>query len=148
MDQSVTHLTYNGSNLCQDTNFRFFYFSSFPPDKFRYTGMLVSRSCDDRLLPNPFQFISHPTIGPRYLDRCSEGPTVGVRFPEGARVFFFTASGPALGLNQPSTQWVPQALSPGLNIRSLKLTTHLHLMPRSGMVELYLHTLMSPWHGA
>jgi hypothetical protein len=38
---------------------------------------------------------------------------------------------------QPPIQWVPGAFSLGV-----KLTTHLHLLPRSRMVELYLHSLI------
>jgi hypothetical protein len=43
-------------------------------------------------------------------------------------------SRPALMPAQPSLQWVPGVLSP-----EVKLTTHLHLVPRSRMMELYLH---------
>jgi hypothetical protein len=41
---------------------------------------------------------------------------------------------PALGSTQLLLQHVPFSLSPGVN-----LTTHLHLVPRSRMVELYDH---------
>jgi hypothetical protein len=50
-------------------------------------------------------------------------------------VLYSTASRSALLLNQPSIQWVTGVLSPGL-----KLTDNLHLVPRSRMVELYLHS--------
>jgi hypothetical protein len=39
----------------------------------------------------------------------------------------------SLGPTEPPVQWVPGVKRPGL-----KLTTHLHIMPRSGIVELYL----------
>jgi hypothetical protein len=39
-------------------------------------------------------------------------------------------------------QWVPGALSAGIKSQVVKLTTHLHVMPRSRMVELYLHSLI------
>jgi hypothetical protein len=42
-----------------------------------------------------------------------------------------TASRTALGPTQPLIQWVPWALSLGWSGRSVKLTTHLHLLPRS-----------------
>jgi hypothetical protein len=42
----------------------------------------------------------------------------------------FTASRTALGPTQPRIQWVPGALSLGVKRRGVKLTTHLHLVPR------------------
>jgi hypothetical protein len=36
----------------------------------------------------------------------------------------------------------------GQSGRDMKLTTHLHLVPRSRMVELYFHSPMSSWHSA
>jgi hypothetical protein len=44
-----------------------------------------------------------------------------------------TSSRPALGPTQPPIQWVPGALSLGVKRRGVKLTTHLHLTPRSRM---------------
>jgi hypothetical protein len=38
-----------------------------------------------------------------------------------------------MGPNQPPIQWVPGALSLGQNGQGVKLTTHLHLVPRSRM---------------
>jgi hypothetical protein len=49
--------------------------------------------------------------------------------------FFFTASRPAVGPTPPPIQWIPGVLFP-----RVKLATHLYLVPRSGMVELYLHS--------
>jgi hypothetical protein len=61
--------------------------------------------------------------------------------PDMDRDFAYPApSRPALGPTQPPVQWVPGALSLGVNGRVVKLTTHLHLVPRSRMVELYLHS--------
>jgi hypothetical protein len=37
-------------------------------------------------------------------------------------------------------QWVRGDLSPGSSGRSVKLTTHLQLLPKSRMMELYLHS--------
>jgi hypothetical protein len=48
---------------------------------------------------------------------------------------YSTASKLTLGPTQLHIQWVPGFLSPGV-----KLTTHLHLLPRSRIVELYLHS--------
>jgi hypothetical protein len=57
------------------------------------------------------------------------------------KIFLFSiASRPAVGPTQPPIQWVPWALSPGGKRQGVKLTTHLHLVPRSRMVELYLHS--------
>jgi hypothetical protein len=46
---------------------------------------------------------------------------------------FTTASRTALGPTQPPIQWVPGALSLGVKRPGVKLTTHLHLVPRSRM---------------
>jgi hypothetical protein len=50
-----------------------------------------------------------------------------------SKIFVFIASRPALGPTQPPIQW----LFPGLGV---KLPTYLHLVLRSRMVELYLHS--------
>jgi len=44
-----------------------------------------------------------------------------------------TASGLALGPPQSPIQRAPGALSPGSSVRGVKLTTHIHLMPRLRM---------------
>jgi hypothetical protein len=51
---------------------------------------------------------------------------VGVRVPVGWRIFY-TSSRPVLGPTQPPIQWVP-----GRSPWSVKLTTYLQLVPRSG----------------
>jgi hypothetical protein len=51
-----------------------------------------------------------------------------------------TESRLALGPTQPPIQWIPGALSRGVNGRGMKPTTHLHLLPKLRMVELYLHS--------
>jgi hypothetical protein len=57
------------------------------------------------------------------------------------KIFLFSAaSRPALGSNQSPIKWAPEALSAGIKYRRVKLTTYLHLVPRSRMVELYLHS--------
>jgi hypothetical protein len=56
----------------------------------------------------------------------------GFESREGLGIFLFTtASRLALGTTQPPIQWVPGALSLGVKRPGLKLTTHLHLVPRS-----------------
>jgi hypothetical protein len=54
---------------------------------------------------------------------------VGVRVPVGSRIFS-TTSRPALPPTQPPIQWVPGVPFPGVK-RSVKLSTHLQLVPRS-----------------
>jgi hypothetical protein len=62
--------------------------------------------------------------------------------PDRGKIFLFsTASRSALRPTQPYIQWVLEANSPGVKWdKGLKLTTHLHVMPRSRMVKLYLHS--------
>jgi hypothetical protein len=58
------------------------------------------------------------------------GWTTGVRFRARAmQGYFFCATMPT----QPPIQWVPGAISPGVGSRGVKLTTHLHLVPRLRM---------------
>jgi hypothetical protein len=60
---------------------------------------------------------------------------------QGQEIYLFsTASRPALGPTQPPKQWVPGALSLGVKRQRIEADhTYLHLVPRSRMVELYLH---------
>jgi hypothetical protein len=53
---------------------------------------------------------------------------------------FSTSSTPALEPTQPLIQWVPGIFSRGYSGRSVKLTTHLHLVPRLRMAELYINS--------
>jgi hypothetical protein len=55
----------------------------------------------------------------------------GFESRRGLVIFLFTASRLALWPTQPPIQWVRGAFSWGLSDRSVKLTTHLHLVPRS-----------------
>jgi hypothetical protein len=57
---------------------------------------------------------------------------------KGKIVLFSVASTPALGPTQP-IQWVLGAPFSGIKRQGVKLTTYLHLVRRSEMVELYLH---------
>jgi hypothetical protein len=57
--------------------------------------------------------------------------------PVRGKIFLFSiAPGPALEPIQSHIQWIPVAVSPGQSGRGVKLTTYLHLVPRSRMVEL------------
>jgi hypothetical protein len=58
--------------------------------------------------------------------------------PGGSKISFFFPLRPyqLLSLIQPPIQWVP-AKQGG---QGLKLTTHLHLVSRSRMVKIYLHS--------
>jgi hypothetical protein len=64
--------------------------------------------------------------------------------PGSDKIFLFSiSSGPALGPNQPPTQWLSGSLSLRGNGWGVKMTTHLHLVPRSRIVELYFHSSIS-----
>jgi hypothetical protein len=77
---------------------------------------------------------------------CDRGSRV--RFPTGLGIFLFTtASRMALGPTQPPIQWVPGALSLGLKRLGVKLTTHLHLVPRSKNEWSYTSTPPVRLHG-
>jgi hypothetical protein len=77
--------------------------------------------------------------GAELLSRCSNGlrdgrPTFDSW--QGQEIFPFTiASRPVMGPIQPPIQWTTGAISSGV-----KLTIHHRLVPRSRMVELYLHS--------
>jgi hypothetical protein len=67
------------------------------------------------------------------------GWTARVRIPAVSNLFLFcTDSRPALGLSQPLIQWVSGAFSP--RVIRLGREAHLHPMPRSRTIELYLHS--------
>jgi hypothetical protein len=53
----------------------------------------------------------------------------------------YLVSRPTLRPIQPPLQWIPGAISPGVN-RPGHEADHSHLVQRSGMVELYLHSSM------
>jgi hypothetical protein len=66
---------------------------------------------------------------------------IGVRFLMGRRIFLSTtASRPALEPTQPPIQWVQGVFLWGLNARVVKLTTHIHLVPRSKNAWSYTST--------
>jgi hypothetical protein len=64
-----------------------------------------------------------------------QGPT-----PGRGKIFLFIVSRPASRTTQPSIQWVPGLISPGSSGRGVKLITNLHLVPRSRMMEVYIHS--------
>jgi hypothetical protein len=64
-----------------------------------------------------------------------------VSIPGKDKIFLFSvASRPPLEPTQLTIQWVPILHPRKESGRSVKLTTHLHLVPRSRMVELYVHS--------
>jgi hypothetical protein len=65
------------------------------------------------------------------------------------RIFLLTsASRPALGLTQPSVQWVPGVLSPGVKRgQGVMLTTHPYLVPRLRMSRSYTSSPLRRLHG-
>jgi len=70
------------------------------------------------------------------------GWTTGVQFAVGITLEYFlfsTISRPALGPTRPPIQWLPGALIPkDKAARSMKLTTHLHLVPSLRMLGAIL----------
>jgi hypothetical protein len=62
------------------------------------------------------------------------------------KIFLFVQTGFAPPPQSP-VQWAPGAIFPG-GKEAGALTTHLHLVPRSRKVELYLHSPMCSWHNA
>jgi hypothetical protein len=66
---------------------------------------------------------------------------LGFNSQQGQAIFLYsTPSRPALRPTHPPIQWVLRAVSLGVNGWCMKLTTHLCLVPRSRMAELYLHS--------
>jgi hypothetical protein len=88
---------------------------------------------------------------------CGAGTTQSVQRRDGRtgfdsrqrqEIFLFSrASRTALGSTQPPIQWVPGALSPRVLRPRREADTHLHLILRSRIVELCLHS-PSSWCGA
>jgi len=63
----------------------------------------------------------------------------GFNSRNGKELRLVTASRPALGPTRPPLQWVPEALSPAVKRRSMKLTTRLNLESR-----LKIHEAIPP----
>jgi hypothetical protein len=61
--------------------------------------------------------------------------------PDRGKIFLlFIASRPALKPTQTPKQWVQGALSSRVKQQEVKMKSHLHIVLRSRMVELYLHS--------
>jgi hypothetical protein len=87
-------------------------------------------------------FPPHITVYDYRLDDRSSIPGRGKGF------FVYSVSRPALRPTQPPFQWIPGVLSLEVKRgRSVTLTIHSHLVPRSGMSRSY--TSSPPWrlHG-
>jgi hypothetical protein len=83
----------------------------------------------------------------QFVKRRATGRRTGFWFPVGSRDFLFsTECRKALGPTWCPTHWVPEVFCPGKTGRGAELTTHLHLVPRSRMLELHLHSPI-PLHG-
>jgi hypothetical protein len=68
------------------------------------------------------------------------GWTVGVRFSTGARDFIFsTVSRWALGLTQHLFNGTGGSFPGSKTLGGVKLAAHLHLLPMSRVIDLYLH---------
>jgi hypothetical protein len=93
---------------------------------------------------SPWYHLGRRLGEPQSLSGHSDGfsdAIPGVRVPIGAGNFFFaTSSRTALGPTHSPIQWVPGALSLGVKPRGVKLTTHLHLVPRSNNAWSYTYT--------
>jgi hypothetical protein len=119
--------------LCSPTNILYAYKISFPSAYYM--------ACPSHHLsfhqPNTVQYLTYSNNLWNWLrtgrpDDRSSIPGRGKGF------FLLPLSRPALGPTQPPVQWVPGVLSPGLKCcRGVTLTTHPHLMPRSGMSRSY-----------
>jgi hypothetical protein len=75
-----------------------------------------------------------------------DGRGIGVQFPAGARDIYFLHSVQTKFGAHPDyyTMGIRGVFLPD-KAAGVKVTIHIHLAPRSGMTELYLH---SPLHGA
>jgi hypothetical protein len=66
----------------------------------------------------------------------------GIRYAARVRDFPHSiTSEPALRFTQPATQWITGLFPREHDGRGVNLTTDFHLVPRLGMVELFLHLL-------
>jgi hypothetical protein len=75
----------------------------------------------------------------RYSDGLQAGRP-GLDSPQGQEMFLYSiVSRQALGPIQLPIHWLPETISSEVK-RQERVTTHLHLVPRLEMVELYLHS--------
>jgi hypothetical protein len=84
-------------------------------------------------IPNKSKFIPKELFYPEKLQ------SLNISHASTFRPFCSNIDRPTVGPTQPPVQWVPGGSLPGCG-RDVKLTSHLHIVPRSRMVELYLHS--------
>jgi hypothetical protein len=104
----------------------------------RYVELVLS-ACTTYILKTSFELgyggeWSRVSSGSIVSDYELDDRAIGVRSPaaEEKGFFLYLVSRPVLGPTQPSLQWVPVVLSPGVKRgQGVMLTTHPHLVPRS-----------------
>jgi len=104
---------------------------------------------------NIFEETYHLDFSPIWESVCSSSSDYATRLrvpgsnsDRDKRDFLLQTSRLALGPAQPPIQYVPQLAIGGKSSRSVKLSTHLHLVPRLRMVEQHLFSSYVPsWRG-
>jgi hypothetical protein len=107
-----------------------------------------SKTCCTQLITSKFLASELPFRGWKILQIAWDEIWIEFCFRRRLGIFLFnTASRTALGPTQPPINWVPGALSWGWSGRGVKLTIHLHLVPRSKNEWSYTSTPPIRLHG-